>query len=208
MISVKFGCSVLVLFFFVTYVKAWEPLKVISFDKWNTGKILNKTEMISVPVHVMLSQTITEPCFSRDQCKDLLNSNSVSAIIPNFYVSGDGQIYAGHGWDSVGVVNFCTSDPKKMMIEISFIGDFENSKFSNKQLRAAQKLLEKGLLTGKLSETYDLFGDWQLIEEDFPMNENNKEIFKTWPHWASDLSQCTLLNDYNDIEDYEFKDYD
>lgn len=98
----------------------------------------------------------------------------------NFLVGGDGAAYEGRGWNKEGAH---TKGFNKKSICIAFIGTFNKVKPPEKQLKAAQLLIEEGIRLKKLSQNYRLYGHRQLIASESP-GETLYDIIKKWPHWS------------------------
>lgn len=101
----------------------------------------------------------------------------------NFLVGGDGNVYEGVGWNREGAHTYHYN---KRSICIAFIGNFSKIKPPERQLIAAQKLIERGLEMKKLTADYRLFGHRQLIDFESPGRELYKIIVK-WPHWSENV---------------------
>lgn len=99
----------------------------------------------------------------------------------NFLVGGDGAIYVGRGWDVEGEH---TGKYSMAGIGIAFIGTFSFDAPPKKQLEAAQKLIEDGVKMEKLEESYTVYGQRQLIENQNP-GQALYEIIQKWKHWRS-----------------------
>lgn len=99
----------------------------------------------------------------------------------NFVVGGDGAVYEARGWDKEGAH---TRGFNKKAICIAFVGTFIDVQPAARQLHAARQLIEEGLLNGKLSPDYTLYGHRQLIASESP-GEQLYRIIQTWPHWAN-----------------------
>lgn len=101
-------------------------------------------------------------------------------IRSNFLIGGDGAVYVGRGWNIEG-----DHTPKYNVksICITFIGSFNKKAPSQKQLDAAQQLIELGVKQGKLRPSYNLYGQYQLD----PLENSSKvlyEIIREWDHWT------------------------
>ncbi len=98
----------------------------------------------------------------------------------NFLVGGDGSVYEGRGWDKEGVH---TRGFNKRSICIAFIGTFSKIVPPQRQIIAAQSLIEQGVQMKKLKQDYQLYGHRQLTPTESP-GSALYEMIKTWPHWT------------------------
>lgn len=100
----------------------------------------------------------------------------------NFLVGGDGSAYEGRGWDKEGAH---TKGFNKRSICIAFIGTFNKVIPPQRQLIAAQMLIDQGVKMGKLEPDYQLYGHRQLIPSESP-GAALYDIIKKWPHWTEE----------------------
>lgn len=112
-----------------------------------------------------------------------MESRGWDDIAYNFLIGGNGFVYVGRDWDKMGTH---TKEYNQDSIGIAFIGTFNSIEPSEKQLLAAQRLLELGIQNGKLHPNYRLLGHRQLMATQSP-GDKLYEIIKTWPHWSSSV---------------------
>ena len=98
----------------------------------------------------------------------------------NFLVGGDGQVYEGRGWKSMGAH---TKDYNSKSIGIAFIGTFNDNKPPKQQLEACRGLIDKGVQMGYVDKDYKLFGARQFQPPLSPGDALYEEI-KMWKHWS------------------------
>lgn len=101
----------------------------------------------------------------------------------NFLVGRDGSVYVGRGWQYKGAHS---RDYNKMSICIAFIGKFNVETPSDESLRAAQRLIERGVGIGKLDRDYRLYGHRQVVLTESPGTNLYAQI-QTWDHWSNQL---------------------
>lgn len=100
----------------------------------------------------------------------------------NFLVGGDGRAYEGRGYK----VGAHTQNYNELSICIAFIGNFTSYKAPEKQLRAAQHLIDLGVSMKKIHPGYVLYGQRQLRNFDSPGILLYNQIMK-WTHWSKDI---------------------
>lgn len=111
-----------------------------------------------------------------------MNTMGYDDISYNFLVGGDGRIYEGRGY----AVGAHTEDYNKRSICIAFIGDFTLHGAPERQWRAAQKIIENGIIMNKIHPFYTLYGHRQLKNTESPgMMLYNQIIY--WPHWSKEI---------------------
>lgn len=101
----------------------------------------------------------------------------------NFLVGGDGNVYEARGWDSQGAH---TKGYNQKSICIAFIGTFNQIVPPDRQLFAAQNLIEEGVRLKKIAEDYRLYGHRQLTAFLSP-GEALYAIIKDWDHWTAKI---------------------
>ncbi|XP_011315365.1 peptidoglycan-recognition protein SD-like [Fopius arisanus] len=170
---------------------AHDPVKMIGRGNWGAQPPLGQSpalEMIPTP-YVIIGHTGTKSCSTEAECSQkvrLIQSlhtegNKWDDIGYNFLVGGDGNIYVGRGWNVEGVHTF---NYNKKSIGVGFIGTFNDLAPNEKQLRAAQQLLELGVKFRELTSDYKLLGQRQVISTISP-GEQLYGIIQTWPHWSA-----------------------
>lgn len=142
---------------------------------------------------MIISETATPPCFTEAECiyqvrhvqlSDILSLN-LTDIGCNFMIGGDGNVYVGRGWDTVGE-GLHGYNP--ISIGICFIGKFDTVEPQRQQLVIAQKLLEFGLIDGKIVSYYQLLGIRQISGKLNPGIALYK-IIQTWSHWVDKIPE-------------------
>lgn len=100
----------------------------------------------------------------------------------NFLVGGDGRAYEGCGY----TVGAHTLHYNNFSICIAFIGNFVSYEAPQKQLRAAQRLIDDGIKMNKIHPGYILYGQRQLRNFDSPGVMLYNQIM-LWPHWSKEI---------------------
>lgn len=90
----------------------------------------------------------------------------------------------GRGWNKQGAH---TKGYNTKSICIAFIGTFNHLVPPVRQLRAAQQIIERGLLLKKIHPDYHLYGHRQLSPTESPGN-SLYEIITKWSHWSQELN--------------------
>lgn len=110
-----------------------------------------------------------------------MESNGWDDIGYNFLVGGDGAVYEGRGWNKEGAH---TKGYNRQSICIAFIGLFNTLVPSERQLKAAEILIQMGVDDKKLASDYKLYGHRQLMATQSP-GTALYNIIKTWTHWSN-----------------------
>ncbi|GAB0098253.1 Peptidoglycan recognition protein [Sergentomyia squamirostris] len=168
-------------------------LRLVSRSEWIAQPPNEDLVNLTLPSkRVIIAHTATEDCSTQASCVYRvrfiqtfhMESRGWNDIGYNFLVGGDGSAYEGRGWDKVGAHTLGFNQDS---ICIAFIGTFTKVTPPDRQLLAAQKLIERGIEIGKLSKDYRLYGHRQLIPTESP-GVTLYNIIKTWPHWTDDPS--------------------
>ncbi|KRF84508.1 peptidoglycan-recognition protein LA isoform X3 [Drosophila virilis] len=123
------------------------------------------------------------PCVNLYKCSIKMRTIQDSAIaeknLPdiqsNFYVSDEGNIYVGRGWDWANTYANHT-------LAITFMGDYGRYQPTAKQLEGVQFLLAHAVANHKLDLDYKLVAQNQTKSSKSPGINVYREISK-WPHF-------------------------
>ncbi|KRT81728.1 hypothetical protein AMK59_5294, partial [Oryctes borbonicus] len=103
--------------------------KILSRNRWG-AKAAKQSEAIVIPVeYVIIHHTVTPTCTDEDECSQRLvsiqnyqqNQKNFPDIGYNFLIGGDGKIYEGVGWHTLG---HHTLEWNKKSVGIGYIGNF------------------------------------------------------------------------------------
>lgn len=145
-------------------------MNIYSRNEWNAVAPVYGIQDTKIPVkNIVLTQTLTPSCFSLNECAKIvkgiqgnqMHNHSLSDIGYNFLVGGDGNIYAGRGWDKVGTH---TNEFSSESLGIALIGSFDNQIPETVQLNATKMLLDYAVDLGKLNPEFKLHGNSKLID--------------------------------------------
>ncbi|XP_032598800.1 peptidoglycan-recognition protein LA isoform X2 [Drosophila grimshawi] len=131
----------------------------------------------------------SQPCLNLYKCSIKMRTIQDSAkaekklpdIQSNFYVSNEGNIYVGRGWDWANTYANHT-------LAITFMGDYARYTPTPKQLEGVQFLLAHGVANRKLHVDYKLIAHNQTKTTKSPGINVYREISK-WPHFYG----CNML---------------
>ncbi|CAN7944162.1 unnamed protein product [Ixodes hexagonus] len=113
--------------------------------------------------YVFIHHTTGTACNNKDSCSRNIrghqnyhmDKNGWPDIGYSFLVGGDGRVYEGRGWGTVGAHTRGYNDNG---IAISFVGNFMSQRPNQAMLNAAQKLIACGIKMGKISRTHSPHG--------------------------------------------------
>lgn len=100
----------------------------------------------------------------------------------SFLVGGDGAVYIGRGWKKLGAH---TKGYNERSICIAFIGTFTTIRPPERQLLAAQRLIQEGVKIKQLDPNYRLLGHRQLMGTESPGAALYEIMKQTWPNWSN-----------------------
>ncbi|KAK3912832.1 Peptidoglycan-recognition protein LE [Frankliniella fusca] len=146
---------------------------------------------LRTPVNlVVVHHTGTEPCRSRAKCVELIRDlqqlhmaapRNWSDIAFNFLVGGDGLVYLGRGWDTVGSHTLRWNNKS---IGVAAIGTFTAATAPAALQRALHQLLDWGVSLGKLAADYGVLGACQVRPTDSP-GERFMQDVRASPRWTN-----------------------
>ncbi|XP_017053533.1 peptidoglycan-recognition protein LA-like isoform X3 [Drosophila ficusphila] len=159
---------------------------VIDREQWGAA---NTTQALIIPLkrpipYVLITHIRdTWPCVNIYQCTLRMRSNQDFAIakkgLPdiqsNFYVSDEGNIYEGRGWDWANTY-------ANHSLAVTFMGDYGRYKPSAKQMEGFQFLLAHAVANRSLEVDYKLVAQNQTKTTKSPGAYLYQEIRK-WPHF-------------------------
>ncbi|XP_017840744.2 peptidoglycan-recognition protein LA isoform X1 [Drosophila busckii] len=160
---------------------------VIERNQWGAS---DNTQKLQVPLphpapYVLITHigVQSQPCFNIYKCSIKMRTIQDSAIaeknLPdiqsNFYVSDEGNIYVGRGWDWANTYANHT-------LAITFMGDYGRFTPTTKQLEGVQFLLAHAVANRKLEVDYKLVAQNQTKSTKSPGIYVYREI-KKWPHF-------------------------
>lgn len=156
----------------------------------HTADRRNPTSQVRT-IHSDISNSIAVQLFFQMDCAQIVRNiqdehmqiKNWDDIGYNFSVGGDGSIYVGRGWNYKGAHSRVYNQNS---ICIAFIGNFWKTQPSNRALIAAQRLMEEGVRTSKLTQDYRLYGHRQLIPTSSPGNELYR-IIQQWGHFSEEV---------------------
>ncbi|XP_017956450.2 peptidoglycan-recognition protein LC isoform X3 [Drosophila navojoa] len=145
---------------------------------------------LPVPMVIVLP-TNSENCSSQAQCVFRvrflqtfdIESQQRDDIAYNFLIGGDGNVYMGRGWDTVGAH---MNGYNTVSLSFAYIGSFRKQQPSAKQLSVTRLLLDYGVEHGKISSNYQLVGASTLAPT---VTEYKAELlyqsFANFTHWTT-----------------------
>ncbi|XP_057334185.1 peptidoglycan-recognition protein LF-like [Microplitis mediator] len=135
-----------------------EDVTFVNRSEWKAlpaTEPLDKLDVIPAP-YVMIYHTGTETCFYLKACAPILQGLQAEHMMSypedgdigfNFLISGDGSVYVGRGWDTVGAH---TSQLNRKSIGIALIGSFYETSPSAHQISAVINLIDIGMFLGSI----------------------------------------------------------
>ncbi|KAF2885418.1 hypothetical protein ILUMI_20763 [Ignelater luminosus] len=150
---------------------------LITRKGWKADKVnlVNSTvPLLQLPLRkVLLTKTNSPECVNEDECskqvyevqKDHVTRLKEPDIIYNFLIAGDGQTYEGRGWKYQALVS---NSGDKHTLVVAFLGIFNETLPSKKQIGQARSFLQVAESKGKLSQCYT-------IESEHNLNQSKNE---------------------------------
>ncbi|XP_029427105.1 peptidoglycan recognition protein 1 [Rhinatrema bivittatum] len=161
---------------------------IISKSQWGGRNPTCRTALGTQLPYIIIHHTEGSACSSVSSCTTQMksiqnyhmNSNGWCDIGYNFLVGGDGSIFEGRGWSSVGAhaPNYNSNS-----IGISFIGSFTSSAPTTAAQNAVKSLISCAVSRGTVRSAYTLKGHRNVTATDCPGN-TLYNIIKSWPRFA------------------------
>ncbi|KAJ1518816.1 hypothetical protein ONE63_008156 [Megalurothrips usitatus] len=109
----------------------------------------------------------------------------------NFLVGGDGRVYEGRGWDSVGAH---TLSWNRRSLGVALIGNFTEAAAPDRQAAAALELIRVGVGLGKLSAGHRLAAACQLRPYQSPglAQFERVRVWDRWWPWSTADAYCRV----------------
>ncbi|XP_008549721.1 peptidoglycan-recognition protein 2-like [Microplitis demolitor] len=142
-----------------------DVLTFINRTEWKalpTTEPLEKLDVIPTP-YVMIYHTGTETCFNLEDCAKIVRRLQARYITTypwdrdigfNFVISGDGSVYVGRGWDTVGAH---TLGANRKSIGIALIGTFYDQSPSANQLFSVVNLIRFGICNNHIAKEFKYY---------------------------------------------------
>ncbi|XP_018560982.1 peptidoglycan-recognition protein LB isoform X2 [Anoplophora glabripennis] len=173
--------------------------EIVPRSAWHARPAKQADPIISPVPYVVIHHTFNPPaCNTTEECLSAMRwmqdfhqfNRTWWDIGYNFAVGGDGKVYEGRGWFTIGA-----HAPRYNSISmgISLIGDWTASLPPERQLAAAHKLIAMGVREGHIAEDYHLVGHRQVREGTECPGEVLYEEIKKWPHYDPHPDYVDLL---------------
>uniref|UniRef100_T1JHT0 Peptidoglycan-recognition protein n=1 Tax=Strigamia maritima TaxID=126957 RepID=T1JHT0_STRMM len=156
---------------------------IVPRDEW--GSVIPKIdeELSETPKFVFIHHTESETCSTQNTCEEYLRNLQLydtnilgrKDVGMNFLIGGDGRIYEGRGWNTVG--DHTPGYPQS--IGISFIGNYDDFLPTSSMIKAAKNLLNCGVKKGTLDFEHSVNGHRDASCSHCPGNALHGEI-STW----------------------------
>lgn len=164
-------------------------VNVISKATWGGRAATGCSNLASNLSYVVIHHTAGTYCSTKTACSQQMrnmqnyhmDSLGWADIGYNFLIGGDGQVYEGRGWNTLGA--HATSWNSKS-IGISFMGNYNNNVPTAAQIAAAKALLADAVSRGQIKSNYILYGHRQVGSTECPGNNLYAEI-KKWSNWRA-----------------------
>ncbi|XP_069841689.1 peptidoglycan-recognition protein SC2-like [Dendropsophus ebraccatus] len=162
---------------------------ILTKSQWGGRAPSCRSAMVTPVSYVVIHHTEGNDCFSRAICTTQAKSiqsyhmdgNGWCDIGYNFLVGGDGFIYEGRGWTTIGAHSPIYNP---ISIGIGFIGSFTSSNPTIAAQNAAKSLISCGVSRGYIKPSYILKGHRNTAATDCPGNTFYNTI-RTWPRFQA-----------------------
>ncbi|XP_011180165.1 peptidoglycan-recognition protein SC2 [Zeugodacus cucurbitae] len=164
-------------------------VKIISKAQWGGRSATSRSSLASGLSYAVIHHTAGAYCSTQASCSQQMrniqsyhmDSLGWADIGYNFLIGGDGQVYEGRGWSTMGAH---ATNWNSKSIGISFMGNYNNDKPTAAQIAAAKGLLADAVSRGQIKSGYILYGHRQVGSTECPGNNLYAEI-KKWPNYRA-----------------------
>lgn len=173
---------------------------IVSRSRWGANPPSYEQRPLTLPIQrVFIHDIPRKPCNTFISCSAALReiqkdhqhryvsgrkeSRTYSDIILNFVIGGDGKVYQGRGWEKRGQHTGNYSDS----LSIGFVGSYSSRLPSLAMQTAAQDLINCGLSTGKIAQTYRLHAHRDGADHECPGAAFYAEIRRWWANYGGVL---------------------
>ncbi|XP_058838802.1 peptidoglycan-recognition protein LC isoform X5 [Topomyia yanbarensis] len=170
-----------------------KPLRIVTRNEWLAQPPKETLALLKLPVHkVIIAHTASEGCTTQTACayrvRFIQETHMASEDIGddigyNFLIGGDGNVYEGRGWLTIGA--YLRGQNSKSE-GIAFIGDYQHLQPTRTQFDALDSLLMNGTKSGYLVDNFKLYGARQWQPTYSPGNILYERLQKH-PHWSDEL---------------------
>lgn len=174
-----------------------KPLRIVTRNEWLAQPPKENLTKLKLPVNrVIIAHTATENCHTQSSCvyrvrfiqEQHIGINNYGDIGYNFLIGGDGNVYEGRGWQTVGA--FLKGQNSKSE-GIAFIGHYSRETPTEQQMEMLDALMENGTRSGYLTEDFKLYGarQWQATESP---GHILYDLLKKHKRWSDDLENWNV----------------
>lgn len=172
-------------------------MRILPRSYWAAAPVRGVLPKNTLPIYlVVVVPTFTDECFTSSECVNIVHRSQIfdfqslyeQDIVYNFLIGGDGNVYAGRGWDIMGDH---TKAYNRGSVGIALIGSFTSSLPSDVQVKAFNWLVETGVKSHKISADYSLVHTCQLRTDGY-RNQALVTYMMSWPHFNDSfpISRC------------------
>ncbi|KAH0535402.1 peptidoglycan recognition protein-like [Cotesia glomerata] len=151
---------------FDSQLEIQDVLQFINRDEWKALPTTDPVETLVTPVpYVLIYHTGTESCYYRQSCDRIVRELQAKYISSypwnrdigyNFLISGDGKIYIGRGWRTVGAH---TIGVNKKSIGIALIGTFYDKSPNITQFSSMRNLINYGIALDFIDKKFKYYSE-------------------------------------------------
>ncbi|XP_062543621.1 peptidoglycan-recognition protein LE-like isoform X4 [Armigeres subalbatus] len=169
-----------------------KPLRMVTRNEWLAQPPKETLDKLNLPVNrVIIAHTATENCYTQTACvyrvrfiqEQHIGINNYGDIGYNFLIGGDGSVYEGRGWLTVGA--FLRGQNTKSE-GIAFIGHYSHYMPTKEQMDTLDALLKNGTASGYLTNDFKLYGARQYQATESP-GHMLYECLQKHKHYSRDI---------------------
>ncbi|XP_071451069.1 uncharacterized protein [Hetaerina americana] len=170
---------------------------LIKRSDWEASEPSKEFGSIRHPVDYIIinGHSDSGTCLNSKECKNLLKEiqenerEDYGDLKDNFYVSDNGKVYEGRGWNNEP--HFQTKYFNKSLITINFLGSHKERGASIASLAVFENLIRIGVELGKIAPNYQIYSSRNVYDAPDMLEDGLKDYFLNAKQWAKKLDSLT-----------------
>lgn len=179
---------------FKNLAKSCAAVQIVTRSQWQARPPRSRTTLTTPVSMLFIHHTAGSTCSSQAACSSSvrgiqnfhMDNRGWVDIGYNFLVGGDGRVYEGRGWQTVGAHTGCHN---RRSVAFSAMGNFENVAPPQNILSTLRNLAGCGVSRGILTSNYELFGHRDAMSTACP-GRNLYNTIRSWPNFSTRPIRC------------------
>ncbi|XP_071451904.1 uncharacterized protein [Hetaerina americana] len=170
---------------------------LVKRSDWEASEPSKEFGSIRHPVDYVIINGLSDSgtCLNSKECKNLLKEiqenerEDYGDLKDNFYVSDNGKVYEGRGWNNEP--HFQTKYFNKSLITINFLGSHKERGASIASLAAFENFIRIGVELGKIAPNYQIYSSRNVYDAPDMLGDGFNDYFLNTKQWSKKLDTLT-----------------